>query len=105
MKNKFNQKVFNEIIENRKKGLPLYICAYKAGISVKTLYRWLKAGENPKNRKHGFYLDMKKARQEYFKHEIDMKEHLSILHRLEPNYYPSYSTLNNGYNIKKFNKK
>ena len=81
MKNKFNTKVSNEIIENRTIGLPLYICASKAGISVKTLYRWLKAGENPKSHKHDFYLDMKKAREEYFKHKIEMEYHLRIIKR------------------------
>lgn len=79
VKNKFNEKISGELVKYRKMGLPLYVCADKVGINVKTLYRWLKDGENPKNRKHGFYLDMNKARQEYLKHKLEMEIHINVI--------------------------
>jgi hypothetical protein len=66
MVTKFNQDLCNDLCELHSQGLPKERCAYIVGINRKTLYRWLKKGENAKSGKYRqFYLQWMKSEAEY----------------------------------------
>lgn len=80
MVTKFNEDICNDLCELHSQGLPKERCSYIVGINRKTLYRWLKKGENAKSGKYRkFYLQWKKAEAEY-----------EIMHLSHINHSPSW---------------
>ena len=63
---KFNEQICKELCELHSEGLPRTSCADIVGINRRTLYDWLKKGENAKSgKKREFYLNWKKAEAQY----------------------------------------
>lgn len=59
---KFNEEICKELCQLHQEGLPRTSCADIVGINRRTLYDWLKKGENAKSGKYReFYLNWQKA--------------------------------------------
>ena len=66
MATKFNEQICKELCDLHSEGLPQTSCADIVGIDRKTIYNWLKQGENAKSgKKREFYLNWKKAEALY----------------------------------------
>lgn len=85
---KFNKYTVEFLIKYYRQGYPLYKCASRVGISNVTLSRWLKEGKNLRSSKHLFYLNMKKAREDYLQEIRTLRESFKYLHRFYPEEYP-----------------
>lgn len=74
---KFSEEVCSIILDARSSGMSMVECAGLAGISDRTLHRWLEKGEKAKSGKyHDFYLEYLKANLEFVKYHRDkISEH------------------------------
>ena len=69
---KFSEEVCSIILDARSSGMTVEECAGIAGISYRTLYRWLEKGEKAKSGKyHDFYFAYLKANLEFVKYHRD----------------------------------
>lgn len=69
---KFSKEVCSIILDARSSGMTKEECAGLAGISVRTLDRWLEKGKNAKSGKHrDFYIAYLKANLEFRKYHRD----------------------------------
>ena len=63
---KFNEEITERLCTAHENGLPQKACASLCGIDRKTLYRWLKKGEEAKRGKYrDFYLKWQKANAKF----------------------------------------
>lgn len=74
---KFSEEVCSIILDARSSGMTKEECAGLAGISVRTLDRWLEKGEKAKSGKYrNFYVEYLKANLEFVKYHRDkISEH------------------------------
>jgi len=63
---KFNEEIVEKLCTAHENGLPQKACAQYCGIDRKTLYRWLKKGEEAKRGKYrDFYMKWQKANAKF----------------------------------------
>lgn len=68
---KFTEQICNELCELHQEGLPQTDCAAIVGIDRKTLYNWLKKGENAKSGKYRqFFIKWAKAHANFKRFHI-----------------------------------
>lgn len=92
---KFTPEIADKIVELHSKGLPIKYCAEAVGIGRKTVYNWLKKGEEAKSGRYcEFHRDMQMARADFiaYHHQQvasskDWKAHQYLLQCVAPSDY------------------